>query len=109
MPVYRPGESVPVYRPAEYILQDVDYVNTDGRGLPGILLYEVNGLSYVEFPTAAFGHYDGFGYYCTCAIHTEHMVPRDGKPLGTFYADEVDYKAGKSPALGDQHLECQLH
>jgi len=22
---------VPVYRPAEYILQDVDYVNTDGR------------------------------------------------------------------------------
>jgi hypothetical protein len=43
------------------------------------------------------------------AIHIEQMVRRDGKPLGTFYADEVDYKAGKSPALGHQHLEGQLH
>src|SRR5262249_29476454 len=54
-----------------------------GRGLPGILLYTADDLGYVEFPTETWGHYDGFGYYATCAIHIEHLVPADGKPLGT--------------------------
>jgi hypothetical protein len=71
------------YRPAEYILQDVNYVDASGRGLPGILLYTANDLGYVQFPTAAWGHYDGFGCYQTAAIHLEHLVPADGKPLGT--------------------------
>jgi hypothetical protein len=62
------------YRPAEYILQDVNYVNASGRGLPGILLYTADDLGYVEFPTESWGHYDGFGYHCTCAIHIEHLA-----------------------------------
>ena len=40
-------------------------------------------LGYVEFPTGNWGHYHGFGYYVTAAIHIEHLRSADGKPLGT--------------------------
>jgi hypothetical protein len=74
---------MPCYRPTEYILQDVNYVAANGRSLPAILLYAVDDLGYCQFPTASWAHYDGFGNYSTAAIHLEHLVPRDGKPLGT--------------------------
>jgi hypothetical protein len=74
---------MPVYRPAEYVLQSVNYVAANGRSLPAILLYEAGGLGYCQFATEAWGHYDGFGYYSTAAIHLEHLRSADGKPLGT--------------------------
>jgi hypothetical protein len=74
---------MPVYRPAEYVLQSVNYVAANGRSLPAILLYAVDDLGYCQFATEAWGHYDGFGYYSTAAIHLEHLRPADGKPLGT--------------------------
>jgi hypothetical protein len=69
--------------PSEYVLQDVNYVAASGRSLPAILLYTADDLGYCQFATEVWDHYDGFGNYCTCAIHIEHLVPRDGKPLGT--------------------------
>ena len=69
--------------PSEYVLQDVNYVAASGRNLPAILFYTADDLGYCQFATEVWDHYDGFGYYSTCAIHIEHLVPRDGKPLGT--------------------------
>jgi hypothetical protein len=63
-----------LFRPSEYVLQDVLYVDASGRSLPGILLYEADDLGYVEFATASWGHYDWFGFYATTAITWSRLM-----------------------------------
>ena len=64
------------YTPEAYAYTPVNYVGESGR-IPALLLYERDGLSYLRFQTKNWPHYDGWGFWSTVGIFSEHVAPAD--------------------------------